>query len=109
MRVGFDLNALLRGAETCTTGATVNLSSTLLSSESYPDGDGADQVGSERAPDAAAGRGPAGSVLYTSEVGDAPVRRSLWVVDPGGNRTELTPGAAEVGVGRWIVDQYGQP
>ncbi|MCA9543581.1 MAG: hypothetical protein KC613_04295, partial [Myxococcales bacterium] len=105
MRVGFDLNALLRGQETCTTGATANLSNTLLALETYPDASGAAVVGSERFPDAAAGRGPAGSILYTSEVGDPPVR-SLWLLDPGGNRIELTPGDTALGPARWVVDQY---
>jgi hypothetical protein len=100
-RVGFSVDALLRGQD-CVDGATVNLSTTLLPDDTYPVPGGA-AFGSERWPDVAAGRGPEGSILFTSEAGGV---RQVWVVDPGGNRTLLSPDTQDAGPARWIVDTY---
>lgn len=106
MRIGFDVQALFRGRPTCAVSDTLtNVTDTGLD-ERYPDAEGREVEGDERFPQAASGRGPPGTLLYTAQTHAGSGTSAVWAVDVSGARVALTEPTGRAGFARWVVLDY---
>jgi len=106
MRVGLNIQALFRGRPTCAQPESLTNVTEEGIDERYPTSEGDEVEGDERYPQAAAGRGPDGMLLYTAQTHAGPGTSSVWTINLSGARLPLTEPTGHAGFARWVVLEY---